>query len=128
MADFVITTYISDERIGNTNVQVGYGIKVSSDILSFEPAGRDPNDPGNKNPDLAITVPSTDKPGDVFLRPRGVKIKWTTRVPPGYSPNGVLFIPVFRRARYGNYKVGDTGEFRGGSYILVSKLPEIIRS
>ena len=128
MANFVETVYELDERIGVSGRRGVVRIRVEGDVLLFETTEARENEPDSDPPDLDIHIPSSASRDAGWGRPRGVRIAWTGSPPQGYAADGRLFIPILQPSRFSEYKVGQTGTFRGASFIIVGKLPEVIRS
>lgn len=79
-------------------------------------------------PDIPITMPSTSDKTRGWARPRGVMLGWLEKAPEGYSDDGRIFVPIFRRSRFDRIHVGQVGTYRELSVIVVSKLPEYLRN
>jgi hypothetical protein len=106
-----------------------FQMRVRPEIVDWSPDNR--NSPNEESP-IDITVPITllstlnrDRSG---LYPRGVVAEWTTTPPDGYSAEGTIFIPVFRRGTFAVWKILDTGTFMGSGVIIIAKRNETLRS
>lgn len=118
------TVYELDERLSVGGRLAVVKIRVDSQVLLFSPLGGRINVPDSDPPDLEVTIPSTASRDGGWGRPRGVMVAWTGSPPSGYKPGGKVFIPVLQPSRWAEYKVHQTGTFKGSGCIIVSKLPE----
>lgn len=101
-------------------------IRVNPEVLTFRPDGATRNTALGDSPHIAVTVPSTANRDAGGVRPRGVMIAWTGPPPTGYDPNGRIFVPIVREGPFREYKVGWVGTYRGSSFVIASKRPEIM--
>lgn len=120
------TVYELDERIAVSGRLGVVRIRVEEDVPLFEPDQARANVPDNDPPDIDIHIPSSANIDAGWGRPRGVVIAWTGAPPAGYSPKGKIFIPVLQGSRFAEYKLCQTGTFRGASFIIVGKRPEVL--
>ncbi len=103
-------------------------IKAESDVTSFKPEGQFRNLEAPGPVDLPIHVPMSANRDRGWMRPRLAVVEWTENPPGGLDLGSKIFIPILRAARYERYATGSVGTFRGGSFRIVSKLPEVLRS
>lgn len=121
--------YESEESTGLSSPRFwSFRMLVTSEADDFEPDGRRRNVQANVSETLPMTILSTANRDRSGLFPRGVRVRWTEETPVGYKDGGHVFVPVFRRDRYQEYKIGDRVSFLGGVGIIVGKLPETLRS
>ena len=78
--------------------------------------------------DIPVTIHSTHSRDKGGIRPRGVMLEWVGAAPSGYSSEGRIFLPVFRRSTWRAYHLGITATFRGEQAIIVSRISEVMRS
>lgn len=113
-------------RISNGNVICQIVVNEEVTQASFDGVT---NQFDNESVNLPITIPSTAESQKAGLYPRGVYIKWSEEPPGGYSPNTVLFLPVFSKFRYQNrFLIGYVGAYLDTPAIIIGKRPETIRS
>ena len=118
-------TYETDENIGGGGDAFKVLVRVEQDLGNFQPDGRPSNSESSGGPTLPVHIHATASRDSTQIRPRGVMIAWVGSPPVGYEPEGRIFLVVFRRSRWQRYKVGDTGTFRGSSYMIASKVSEV---
>lgn len=123
---FLETVYESDERTRVSGPKATYLIRLDEDLLTFQPDDARANAPDDDPPTIPVHVHSTPNRDAGGLRVRGVSITWTGSPPDGYDPDGKIFIPVLQPSRFAEYKIGQTGTFRGAGFVIVGKRPEVI--
>lgn len=100
--------------------------KISPDVLSFVMNNVGQNNETSADVNLSITAQMSARRTGYGVHARGVMIAWSSGPPAGYSPNGLIFIPILRLFRYQSVKVGGTGTFKGQPVTIVSKRPETL--
>ena len=125
--DIVVVRLIGSYEV-DTVPRVVVLASVEPDTLGLVITGKGSNGFSPRDPTLRITAFSGTERSGSGIHMRGVVIRWEAAAPPGYKPNGILFLPVCNPFRYRQYQITDVGTYRGTSVIIVGKIPEVIRS
>lgn len=85
------------------------------------------NEPGGATVTLPLRVNISGSNNSLGVKPRTVTLRWVDGVPAGYSPSGVLRLPILSAALWDAVDPGvTTGTYLGGTVRVVGKQPERI--
>lgn len=83
------------------------------------------NEPGGATVTLPLRVNISGNRNALGVKPRTVSLRWVDNIPAGYSPNGVLVVPIMSEALWESVDPGiTTGTYLGGTVRVVGKSPE----
>lgn len=83
------------------------------------------NEPGGATVTLPLRVNISGGNNALGVKPRTVSLRWISDIPPGYSPNGVLRVPILSEALWEAVDPGiTTGTYLGQPVRVVGKSPE----
>lgn len=83
------------------------------------------NEPGGATVTLPLRVNISGGRNALGVKPRTVSLRWVTDIPAGYSPNGVLRLPILSETLWDAIDPGiTTGTYLGGTVRVVGKSPE----
>lgn len=86
------------------------------------------NAPGGATVTLPLRVNVSGSANALGVKPRTVTVRWISGAPTGYSPNGVLRIPVLSDALWTAVDAGiTTGTYLGQPVRVVGKTPERVK-
>jgi len=83
------------------------------------------NEPGGATVTLPLRVNISGNTNSLGVKPRSVTLRWITGVPEGYSPDGVMRVPILSDTLWDAVDPGiTTGTYLGGTVRVVGKSPE----
>ena len=119
--DLLQTKYLLDQ-FPNTICKA----RVSPDVIDFSVSGIGNNTPTGQAINLQVSAYMDAGREGYGIHARGLLLKFTNGVPPGYSGGTKLFIPILQSFRYRQYHIGLMGTFKGLPVQIVGKRPEVI--